>query len=99
MEENIKEDIEILNKLLDNDVVPRLHRKYRNALIEIMNEVNRKTCTYIQQNDDYNTWECSQCKCDWCIEEGTPKDNNMNYCPECGARIKNIVEYKEENND
>lgn len=93
MEENIKEDVEILNKLLDND---RLHRKYRNPLIEIMNEVNKRTCTYKQLNDDYNTWECSNCKCDWCIEDGTPKDNNMNYCPECGARIKKIIEHIEE---
>lgn len=96
MEENIKEDIKILNELLDNEIVPRLHRKYRNALIEIIQEVNRNTCTYFQTNSDYNSWNCSKCKCEWCFEEGNPKDNNTNYCPECGARIENFIEFDEE---
>lgn len=93
IEENIKEDIKILNKLLDNESVPRLHRRYRNALEEIMQEVNRNTCTYKQTEIDYNAWQCSKCKCEWCFECETPKENNMNYCPECGARIENIIEY------
>lgn len=96
MEENIKEDIKILNELLDNEIVPRLHRKYRNALTEIIQEVNRNTCTYTQTDSDYNSWECSKCKCEWCLEEGNPKDNDTNYCPECGARIEKFVECEEE---
>lgn len=96
MEENIKEDIKILNELLYNEIVPRLHRRYRNALTEIMQEVNRNTCTYFQTDSDYNSWNCSKCKCEWCFEKGNPKDNNTNYCPECGARIEKFVEYEEE---
>lgn len=91
MEENdIQEDINVLNEIMS-----KLHRKYRNALEEIIKEVTRDTCTYEQIEEDYNVWNCSKCKCDWCLEEGTPKDNNMNYCPECGAIIKEIIEIKE----
>lgn len=24
----------------------------------------------------------------WCLEEGTPEDNKMIYCPACGRKIK-----------
>ena len=88
MEENIKEDIKILNELLDNN---RLHRKYRNALTEIIEEVNRNTCTYKRTEIDYNLWSCSKCKTEWYLEEDTP-----NYCPECGARITDFIEVEEE---
>lgn len=92
MKENyIQEDINALNEIMS-----KLHRKYRNALEEIIEEVTRDTCTYEQIEEDYNVWHCNKCKCDWCLEEGTPKDNNMNYCPECGARIKEIIEIRED---
>lgn len=32
-------------------------------------------------------YSCSVCKNDWVCIEGTPKDNNMNYCPYCGAKM------------
>lgn len=91
IEEDIKEDIKIIKELM-----PKLHRRYRNALIEIIQEVNKNTCTYKQTEIDYNSWRCSNCKCEWCFDEGNPKDNNTNFCPECGARIENFIELKEE---
>ena len=33
--------------------------------------------------DEY--YECSNCGEPWFLSAGTPKDNNMNYCPNCGA--------------
>ena len=91
IEQNIQEDIEILK-----DLMPKLHRSYQNALTEILEVVNKNTCTYKQTEVDYNSWSCSNCKCEWCMEDGTPKDNNLNYCPECGARITEFYEYTEE---
>jgi len=37
-------------------------------------------------DDDYY-YTCSVCKCDWTTIDGTPTENNMRYCPECGAKM------------
>ena len=37
---------------------------------------------------DDSTWICSVCHEPWVLIDGTPKDNNMNYCPNCGALMK-----------
>lgn len=36
---------------------------------------------------DNSTWICSICHEPWVLIDGTPKDNNMNYCPNCGAKM------------
>ena len=33
------------------------------------------------------TWVCSVCGKEWVLIDGTPLDNQMNYCPKCGARM------------
>lgn len=33
------------------------------------------------------TWVCSECGNEWVLIDGTPLDNQMNYCPKCGARM------------
>lgn len=37
---------------------------------------------------DDNTYECSECGGAWTIIDGTPTDNNMLYCPHCGAGME-----------
>lgn len=32
-------------------------------------------------------WECSNCIEPWVLMEGTPEENKMNYCPQCGAKM------------
>lgn len=41
---------------------------------------------------DYGGWgdthyRCSVCGEEWYLEDGKPKDNNMNFCPRCGAKM------------
>ncbi len=41
--------------------------------------------------DDFgeeSTWECSNCHEPYILLEGTPEENGYNYCPNCGARMK-----------
>ena len=33
------------------------------------------------------TWVCSACGNKWVLIDGTPLDNQMNYCSRCGARM------------
>ena len=38
-------------------------------------------------------YDCSVCGESWTTIEGTPLDNDMNYCPHCGAKMEG-VEYE-----
>lgn len=48
---------------------------------------------YWEEVTDYVCWEeapfyrCSVCGEEWYLEAGNPKENNMNFCPRCGARM------------
>lgn len=32
-------------------------------------------------------YQCSECGCEWFLEDGSPADNDMNYCPHCSAKM------------
>ena len=43
-----------------------------------------------EEISEYNGWgdthyRCSVCGEEWYLEDGTPEQNNMNFCPRCGA--------------
>lgn len=47
---------------------------------------------YWEEVTDYGGWgdthyRCSVCGEEWYLEDGKPKDNNMNFYPRCGARM------------
>lgn len=35
-----------------------------------------------------NSYRCTACGEIWTLNDGTPKENNMNYCPKCGAYME-----------
>lgn len=44
---------------------------------------------WINKSDEYdgsNVYVCSNCGLEWYLEEGTPEENDMNYCPKCGEK-------------
>lgn len=44
---------------------------------------------WVYGEDDYDdsTYYCSACRGPWTLIAGTPKENNMRYCPFCGAKM------------
>jgi DNA-directed RNA polymerase subunit RPC12/RpoP len=32
-------------------------------------------------------YQCAECGEEWNLDAGTPAENNMNYCPNCGAKM------------
>ena len=36
---------------------------------------------------DFGTYVCSKCGEPWTLIDGTPVENNMNFCPNCGAAM------------
>lgn len=56
--------------------------------IPVADVVDRKHGNWIEQEDPWfgwGVWQCSNCKEEYVLEEGTPDDNFYNYCPNCGA--------------
>ena len=45
---------------------------------------NATTLVYDEYN---NCWECAKCPMAWQFIADGPKENKMNYCPECGRKI------------
>lgn len=37
---------------------------------------------------DGTYYVCSECGCPWTLIDGTPEDNGMNFCPNCGADMR-----------
>lgn len=38
-------------------------------------------------DEDDNVYVCSACDEPWTLNAGNPKENNMKYCPNCGAKM------------
>ena len=60
--------------------------------IEALKE--RKTGKWIEKDgwDGDVYYDCSVCGESWTTIEGTPWDNDMNYCPNCGAKMEGAEE-------
>jgi rubrerythrin len=48
---------------------------------------------------DDEVWRCEACGDEWIFTDGTPEENNMNYCHRCGRKIIEIVRLKPEEDD
>ena len=57
----------------------------------------RPTCTWSEDED--GVWECSACGGLWILNDGTPMENEMAYCPKCGTYIAEEREYREDDED
>lgn len=44
---------------------------------------------WIEKDDGWGCtyYDCSACGESWVTIEGTPSENNMRYCPKCGAKM------------
>ena len=51
---------------------------------------------WIPTNDgwDGEYFVCSKCGCPWTLIEGSPEDNGMNFCPNCGAYMREVDDGK-----
>lgn len=76
-----KEVLEMIDELLDD-----LHEDGKD---------DPDWCEWTLIDAEFNAYDTS-CRNPWCLEEGTPEDNKMIYCPACGRRIKVV---KVENKD
>ena len=82
---------------ISEDIGKAEHRAlwhYEQTLDEIKDmlegEPERKTGKWKETDDGWDGiyYVCSECGCPWTLIDGTPYDNGMNYCPNCGAKME-----------
>ena len=61
--------------------------KLKRVNMEIFEDLPKRG-EWVCADDDFNIWTCSICGLDFQLNEGTPKENNMAYCPSCGAKME-----------
>lgn len=50
--------------------------------------IDRPTCKNVADPYDGTYFECSRCGDKWELTCGSPADNHLNYCPDCGAEVE-----------
>lgn len=63
---------------------------FKQAYEMAIKELKRKRGKWIEQEDGCGGYyyDCSVCKESWTTIDGTPWDNGMNFCPNCGAEMR-----------
>ena len=81
-----------LQNLIKADDVPFYYNGVIQKVIEtIIDECKPKVGRWIEKSVmwcDDPAFECSICGEEIELTEGTPKSHGMNYCPNCGAKMK-----------
>lgn len=103
-----KEVLDYLNGYLHSlgyDNTDLIVNGQRHALINVLEDILTVKAAdvqpvkrgYWEELTDYGGWgdthyRCSVCGEEWYLEDGTPQQNNMNFCPKCGARMDGDTE-------
>ena len=86
--------IEVGNKIIEELSLSSIDwddlKYWAKELFEALPSADRPKGEWIAVEDDCENiyWECSNCEDAFYLEVGTPKSNNYNYCPNCGADMR-----------
>lgn len=102
IEEKIMQLLPDYDSISRRGAIDRIERTYsslayqedgfnRQDAIDILKRMppKQKTGEWIFWDDDpdANTYECPECHEPFTLIEGTPAENEYNFCPKCGARL------------
>ena len=62
----------------------------KGAIAELEEAMKPKRCEWKQWDTEHNTHWQGTCGAKWTIEHGTPQENHMNFCPQCGGKLVHI---------
>ena len=71
-----------------------LSKPYRDAVIRMVRKAETIEPLHGEWKARNDYWDgdiyyiCSACGEPWVLIDGTPQENNMNYCPNCGAKME-----------
>lgn len=57
------------------------------VFLHLADLIDRPTCKNSEYLYDGSFFECSECGERWELSCGSPADNNLNFCPRCGAEV------------
>lgn len=82
-------DGELLDLLADKVRFGRYGSKNFDEVLfgRIADLIDRPTCKNIADPYDGSFFECSKCGERWELTCGSPADNNLCFCPRCGAEV------------
>ena len=94
------------HKMNDNQGRPKLDQAIEHILSDYKRvlkeneELNKKIkeqkeCAFREDGTEECLWCCSNCHDEWLFYEGTPEENNLKYCPHCGAKVIKYESYIE----
>lgn len=94
------------HKMNDNQGRPKLDQAIEHILSDYKRvlkeneELNKKIkeqkeCAFREDGTEECLWYCSNCHDEWLFYEGTPEENNLKYCPHCGAKVIKYESYIE----
>ena len=71
---------------------PHIYKAMSRAMAEAPSiDIEPKRGKWIDLSDQWGlegTFKCSACGELWSLIDGTPQDNGMNFCPNCGADMR-----------
>lgn len=76
---------EVLNSILTGGA-PRPTTEMA-ILARLADLIDRPTCKNSEELYDGSFFECSECGERWELTCGSPADNNLCFCPRCGAEV------------
>lgn len=81
----LEDVLEVLNKrnMTKNIAINEIKNLPTADVVEV------KHGEWIEKEEVYGDvyYTCSNCNNDWTTIDGTPQDNFMDYCPNCGAKM------------
>jgi hypothetical protein len=80
--------------------IAHAHNTYAALLDELEGaRAREETCEWSQEDRDGRTWHCSVCGACWTLNDGTPEENDMRFCPECGRRVVKCNKWRMDDDD
>ena len=72
----------------DEEIWPQCSLRILKDALELLKEQEAKTGKWILDDEDANSWECSECGGLLIINDGTPHENDWYFCPYCGSKLE-----------
>lgn len=76
----IMSDLVVFVGLDDSSPVHEIYARFADL-------IDRPTCKNSEYLYDGSFFECSECGERWELTCGSPADNNLSFCPRCGAEV------------